>query len=113
MEKKIENANLFYDLSKPFETREEAEQALDDFAEAVAELRERFHIAEISVAMRVNVAGEGGGPLLCTLSRGDSEKVESLTAYAFGSAAEKRRQYVKALIEAGTEDAKDKPEAQA
>ena len=98
MEWKLSDPNLFYDLSQPFETREEAEQALDAFCEAVSELRERFHIAELSVALRVEVKGEG--PLLATLARGDSERLESLTAYAFGSAAEKRRRYVKELLDA-------------
>lgn len=103
--KKTNNPDNYYELSKPFETRAAAEEALDLFHHEVEALRQQYRIADVTIGMRVDV--KGSGPLIAKGHFGDSERIEGLAAYVFGSAAENRRACVKALIEAGIQNAKE------
>lgn len=59
----------YWEMSKPFEIREDAEKAIDNFLDAVEKARNDFHIKDVHVIVMVDTTE---GPIVLDAHFGDT-----------------------------------------
>lgn len=90
------NPNRYRELSEPFETREQAMEAVNAFAAAVKAARIEHRIPDVVVSFTWEYLDEEGEPLEsgATLNFGNSLKAESIAAFALGKMQALREEMV-------------------
>ena len=93
----FDNEDAYYKASKPFETREQANEAISGFYNEVYELRNKYGIANVSIVIKDTIAGTGGA-MSCAFF-GNSIENEAMMAYGYGQAVKERQSVIAAMID--------------
>lgn len=90
----------YRNLSAPFDGPDEANKAVQAFYTEIESARKRHRIADVAVAVALNVRYESGqeGMAMTHGAFGDSFKAESLLAYALGVEQAEHRQRIATLL---------------
>jgi hypothetical protein len=100
----IRDNELYRELSIPFESVDVANESLQKFCEELYELRKKYRIRELLFVMRVGCKRDDGEEADATVVNhfGASIQMEGIAAYAYGTLAARRQQYVQDEIEEAT-----------
>jgi len=81
------NIERYAKLMQPI-TRDDGNENISNFLDAVSKLRERYHIPECLVILKVNICyGDGQvGEAITSAHFGSQYEAESMAAYALGNA---------------------------
>ena len=96
----INNPAMYRELSRPFETIEDANEALTAFEKDLYELRVKHRIPDLLFVMRVSVLyedGEEGAPVAVGMF-GDENQMESLAGVAYGRANAERQERIAKVV---------------
>jgi len=111
---KRQNAKLYRELSQPFATVEEAEAAVQAFADDLHELRRKHRIPDVLTVIEfVVIDGEDEGPRIASFAFGDQLKTPTLAAYAFGMFAHDTERLVTKIIADAAKRAKKDEQVEA
>jgi hypothetical protein len=90
----------YHELNKGFPTQEEAQAAINGFWDEFYALRNKYRLADVSVVVRVPIQdqSEGVGDCLLTLHAGSELHEESMLAWAYGQAAQRRQDRLLRLV---------------
>lgn len=77
---------LYRELSVPFESSEEADEALKGFYESLEKIRKEYHMADVHVIVRINITHTDGseGAAMSSAHWGDTLKATQLCAWGLG-----------------------------
>lgn len=100
----IRDNELYRELSIPFENVEVANESLKKFCDELYDLRAKYRIRELLFVMRVGCKRDDGDEADATVVNhfGASIQMEGIAAYAYGTLAARRQQYVQDEIEDAT-----------
>ena len=90
----------YRNLSVPFNGPDEANKAVEAFFTEIESVRKRHRIADVAVALAINVKYESGqeGIAMTHGAFGDCFKAESLLAYALGVEQASQRKRIATLL---------------
>lgn len=100
----IRDNELYRELSVPFDNVDVANESLTKFCEELYELRAKYRIRELLFVMRFGCKREDGDEADATVVNhfGASIQMEGIAAYAYGTLAARRQQYIQNEIEDAT-----------
>jgi len=98
--KPIVDPDNYRRMSEAFASPAEADAALEAFSEDVRAARQKHRIADVLVAVCVNIKYEDGheGQAFSMSQHGSVLVAEPLAAYAYGRAVEQRRESIGKLL---------------
>lgn len=87
-------------MSEPFESPENANEALSEFHKEVSDLRKKYKITDVVIITKGSVKYPDGkiGEFMNHSSFGATMNVEPMTAYAYGQASADRREMINKFI---------------
>ncbi len=91
------NPSLFQECSLPFDTVEEADKAVQEFGNALAELRKKHRIMNLVYIVEISVKDRGEAALTGMFGRASDE--ERLAAYLFGEATARRQEFIANVLQ--------------
>lgn len=94
---KIMDSDNYEEVSRPFESTEEADKAVQAFWDDFYALRNKYRIADVYLCCRFIV--KGAGPMMTTLYAGDEMQRESIAAWGFGRAQSDRQELIMSAID--------------
>jgi hypothetical protein len=91
---------LYEELSKPFENADAANAALKAFVSEMREVRKKHKMKDVLMVCAVSLTYADGqvGEAQVSTMHGDHLKEEALAAFAYGKAAESRKQLINKLL---------------
>jgi hypothetical protein len=103
-----QDEEMYRKLSIPFESIDEANEALVKFTEELYALREKHRIRELLFTVRVGIVRDDGEEADATVVNhfGSSLAMEGIAAYSYGVLSTKRQQYVQDEIADATRSVK-------
>lgn len=93
------NPDRYRELSKPFESIDAANKALELFYEELAELRAKHKIQDVLTVVQVTMLHEDGeeGQAFTSMHCGSELAAEGMAAWAYGSESAKRQERITKL----------------
>lgn len=95
-QKSIMDTENYAELSKPFESVEAAEKALNDFWNEFYELRNKYKIPDVYSIVRFETPN---GQMMTKLHAGNGLYAESMTAWAFGHEQATRQESIAKILD--------------
>ena len=96
----IHYPELYRELSEPFKSTDDCNEALVGFTKELRDIRAKYHIRELLVVMKgsaITESGEEGG-LMVMGHHGNAVEEEGMAAWAFGQAQARRQQRMSDLV---------------
>lgn len=97
-----ENQELFREMSKPFESQDSADAAINAFFHDLGELRKKHKLTNLYCIISGSYVDQSGEhQFLNNLMYGDQSLALELTAFAFGAEKVSHQQNVERMLEGG------------
>ena len=95
----IEDVERYAKASRPHESVEDCNKAIENVFDEVMALREKYHIENILVVYTVNINEEGNtGSSMGMFGGGNHTMFESMAAFAFGAEKQRREEKIRGLL---------------
>ena len=95
MSEVVSDPGLYHRMCEPFPTEDAANAAMAEFWKELRSLREKHHMADVHVTVRVVLPGGEG---MVSMHCGSQVYEEPMTAWAFGQAQARRQASVMDLV---------------
>jgi len=103
----VNDNDAYYDMSRPFESSGKANEAVNNFLEAVYELRRKHGIQDVSLIIRGSIVESG--PFMAGGHFGDEMQAEAMAAWYLGHRQEIRQDIIRQSLDRGLGSAVRKP----
>lgn len=111
---KRNDPNLYRELSEPFASEDDAEDALKSFFNEVGRARKKCELPDVVIAVQFSIAMNGTETLhMGTCQFGNELMHEPLAAYAFGKLQAESKERIARLLSGPTEEPADVTEKRA
>lgn len=95
-----QDAKNYHELSKPFDSEEQAHENINNFFDEIYELRKKYKIPDVLITVKGEVSLEDGksGSFINSHSYGNSLNVLHMAAFTYGQMQSEQKENIAKLL---------------